>query len=166
MNANLSTPKPRLERLDGRLFLTEENLDRGTMTLLAAARRVEAILRQSIAEEGLTQTEFAMLMEIAYDPGLDVSELRERVSGTVPTVARLLASLDKRGWVSRPKAQTDGRRKSLRLSPEGEALMERILASLRKDMMQVYRRAGEPSVSGALDLLDAVSQLSGESTSS
>ena len=159
MSTNLTSQRPRQDRPDGRLFLTEENLDRGTPTLLAAARRVEVHLRHLVEDRNLSATEFAMLMEIAHDPGLDVSDLRGRVGGTTPTIARLLARLEKQGWVDRPKASRDGRRRALRLSEAGNELMEDVLAAMRKDMTQLYRQAGEPSVTGALDLLHAISQL-------
>ena len=162
MSSNLPPIKPRPERLDGRLFLTDENLDRGTLTLLAAARRLEVYMRQLVETKGLSQTEFAMLMEIAHEPGLDVSDLRTRVGGTTPTIARLLARLEKDGWVDRPKANRDGRRRALRLSPDGDALVEEALSALRKNMTQIYRQAGEPSVTGAMDLLASVSHFSPE----
>lgn len=162
MSSNLPPNKPRYERLDGRLFLTDENLDRGTLTLLAAARRIEVHLRQLVDAHGLSSMEFSMLMEITHDPGLDVSDLRARVGGTTPTVARLLARLEKDGWVERPKANTDGRRRALKLSIAGEDLVDKALSSIRKDMTAIYRQAGEPSVTGAMDLLDAVSKLSPE----
>ena len=100
MNMNLPISKPRADRPDGRLFLTEENLDRGTLTLLAAARRVDLVLRQAAPDADLSQTELSILTEIARNPGLDVSELRRRLGGTTPTIARLLAGVEKKGWLT------------------------------------------------------------------
>lgn len=159
MSVNPLSNKPRAERLDGRLFLTEENLDRGTLTLLAAARRIEVRLRHAISSARLSDTEVAILMEIANAPGLDVASLRQRVGGTTPTIARLLAGLEKRDLLERPKAHSDGRRKALRLSPEGETLIGNALAAIRKDMTHVYRQSGEPSVSGAIELLQTITEI-------
>ena len=160
---NLPISKPRADRPDGRLFLTEENLDRGTLTLLAAARRVDLVLRQAAPDADLSQTELSILTEIARNPGLDVSELRRRLGGTTPTIARLLAGVEKKGWVSRPKARSDGRRKALQLTSEGQTLIDTMLSDIRKDMTRIYRQAGEPSVSGALELLEAIVTASGDS---
>tara|TARA_Y100000052_G_scaffold27605_1_gene37585 strand:- start:16683 stop:17177 length:495 start_codon:yes stop_codon:yes gene_type:complete len=158
--------KSRAERPDGRLFLTEENLDRGTLTLLAAAKRVSVLLRHAAGETELSALEFDILMEIAHDPGLDVAQLRQRVGGTTPTIARLLAKLEKDGWIVRPKAERDGRRKALRLSESGINFVDGMLATIRKDMTHIYRQAGEPSVTGAMELLGGVSELSADIESS
>ena len=164
MSVNSFPNKPRSERLDGRLFLTEENLDRGTLTLLAAARRIEVQLRYALADAGLSQTEIAVLTEITVDPGLDVKSLRDRVGGTTPTIARLIAGLEKKGLLHRPKAESDARRRALQLTQSGATLMDKALSDIRKDMMQVYRQSGEPSVTGAIELLQTITSIRGESS--
>ena len=164
---NMRTPagKLRTDRPDGRLFLTDENLDRGALILLAAARRIEVRLRQAVADTGLTPLQLSILMELSHAPGIDVSELRARVGGTTPTIARILAELEKAGWLIRPKSDGDGRRRALRLSEAGNALIDDALASVRKDLTHVYRQAGEPSVSGALEVLDAMTEIPAEARS-
>jgi DNA-binding MarR family transcriptional regulator len=103
-------------------------------------------------------------MELSFAPGIDVGELRKRVGGTTPTIARILAELEKENWVVRPKSDGDGRRRALRLSEAGNRQIDDALASVRKDLTLVYRQAGEPSVSGALELLDAMSEIPTEET--
>lgn len=156
MSVNSFPNKPRAERLDGRLFLTEENLDRGTLTLLAAARKIEVQLRRSISDAGLSATEVAVLTEICLEPGIDVSSLRDRVGGTTPTIARILAGLEKQELIDRQKAEGDARRRALRLTRQGMGLIDHALAAIRKDMTQVYRQSGEPSVTGAIELLQTI----------
>ena len=162
MNMKPLTGRSRFERPDGRLYLTEENLDRGSLTLLAAARRVSVLLRQALETTELSSLEFDILMEIAHDPGLDVSQLRQRVGGTTPTIARLLAGLEKQGWIIRPKAERDGRRRALRLSENGINFVDGMLASIRKDMTDINRQAGEPSLTGALSLQEEISELTAD----
>lgn len=160
MSVNLPPGKPRPERTDGRLFLTEENLDRGTLTLIAAARRMEVRIRKALEEHKLSPVELSMLLEIAQHPGLDVAGLRDRLGGTTPTIARVLAGLEKADLIERPKAASDGRKRALRLSVNGQKIIDQGLNGVRRDMMHVYRQSGEPSVTGALDLLDYVTRIS------
>ncbi len=162
MSVNLPYGKPRPERVDGRLFLTEDNLDRGALTLLAAARRLETRMRQGADKAGLSPVQFAILSELRHAPGIDVTELRTRLGGTTPTIARLLGELDKKGLIIRPRHQSDARRRALDLSETGRALIDAALDSIRQDMTRVYRNAGEPSVSGALDLLEAIAGIAAE----
>ena len=156
MSVNLPSGKQRTDRVDGRLFLTDENLDRGTLALLAAARRIEVRMRATIRDANISLPQLAMLMELRHAPGLDVAGLRQRLGGTVPTIARLLGELDKSGLVRRPRSGQDGRKRALELSDTGEALVEKCLSEIRPDLTRVYRNAGEPSVTGALDLLAAI----------
>lgn len=164
MSVNLPFGKQRPDRIDGRLFLTDENLDHGALTLLAAARRLEVRMRDAAEELGLSPVQFAMLLELRRAPGLDVAELRARIGGTVPTIARLLGLLDKQGFINRPRSGDDGRRRALTLTEKGQTLIDDGLARIRPDMTRVYRGAGEPSVSGALDLLDTIAALTTQDT--
>lgn len=166
MSVNSFPNKPRADRLDGRLFLTEENLDRGTLTLLAAARKIEVQLRRALADADLSATEIAVLTEISLDPGMDVASLRDRVGGTTPTIARLLAGLEKQNLIDRPKAEGDARRRALQLTPKGAELIDNALVAIRKDMTQVYRQSGEPSVTGAIELLQTIIAIPGEPSKS
>ncbi|MFC6196550.1 MarR family winged helix-turn-helix transcriptional regulator [Ponticaulis profundi] len=138
--------------------MTDENLDRGMLLLMAASRRLDVRLRSLVADEGLSPLEFSILMELLYDPGIDVTELRTRLGSTTPTIARVIAGLEKKDLILRPRQTGDGRRRALQLSERGNTLLLSAFAHLRKSMTQVYRQAGEPSVSGALDLLEAVAE--------
>lgn len=160
MSANLPYGKQRADRVDGRLFLTDENLDRGMLSLMAAARRIENHMREMAQKSRVSQSELSVLLELRHAPGIDVAELRERLGGTTPTIARLLGELNRKHLIERPRNSEDGRRRSLTLSGQGNLLMDELLASLRKDMIGIYRTAGEPAVSGALELLQAVSEIS------
>lgn len=159
MNTNPPFGRPRPDRVDGRLFLTDDNIDRGTLAVISAARRLESRMRTLAKSEGVSSAQLPILLELAHAPGIDVTELRQRLGGTTPTIARLLGELDKLELIERPRKTDDGRRRALALSEKGQALMAKALSGTRKDMANVYRNAGEPAVSGALDLLQAVSEL-------
>lgn len=159
MSVKLPYGKPKTDRHDGRLFLTDENLDRGALLLMSASRRLETRLRKVAEAEGISSPQLSVLLEIKSTPGLNVADLRNRLGGTTPTIARLLGELDKKGLITRPRNVSDGRQRALGLSDTGDHIIERALASLRRDLTQVYRNAGEPSVSGALELLGSIADL-------
>lgn len=156
---NISYRPYRHDRIDGRLFLTDENLDRGALTLIAAANKLAIRMRRVAEAKDLTESQFRVLLAIAQKPGLDVATLRAQLGGTVPTIARLLGELDKLGMIERPQSVSDRRKRALALSDTGQDLLNDALNDIRADMTAIYRGAGEPAVSGALDLLDAVTGL-------
>ncbi len=164
MSVNLPYGKSRPDRVDGRLFLTDDNLDRGALMLMSAARRIEARLRQVATAAEVSAPQLSVLLEIRNTPGLSVTDLRDRLGGTTPTIARLLGELDKKGLISRPRSKSNGRQRALTLSDAGDAIVNDALASIRKDLTGVYRSAGEPSVSGALELLEAIAALADKGT--
>ncbi|WP_369202971.1 MarR family winged helix-turn-helix transcriptional regulator [Streptomyces sp. PU-14G] len=68
----------------------------------------------------LTGPQFAVLTTVRAYPGSDQSSLASAVALDTSTMADLAQRLDKRGLLERRTASTDGRRKLLYLTAEGE----------------------------------------------
>lgn len=144
---------------DTRLYLRDEELDRGVGLILASERALAVASERERKVARLSPSELRALMTIRHMPGLDVSSLRTRLSTTVPTCARLLAGLDARGLILREAAGGgDRRRRKLTLSPEGEALVEPIAEAMRSALREAYRQAGAEAVAGARSLLEAFAE--------
>ncbi|MEO0464918.1 MAG: MarR family transcriptional regulator [Pseudomonadota bacterium] len=141
---------------DTRLYLRDEELDRGVGLILAGERRLADVCETVRKDTGLSRSELQALLAIHYQPGLTVSDLRARLATTVPTCARLLAALDARGLVDREVGGEDRRQRQLRLSAEGLALCDPVAAALRKALSLAYRDAGPERVVGARALLEAL----------
>ncbi len=86
-------------RVDPRLFLREEELDNGIALLLASERIISDITRKAQRQTGLNASGLRLLMTIRFEPGLTVTELRDKMGATTPTIARLLGELDKKNLV-------------------------------------------------------------------
>jgi DNA-binding MarR family transcriptional regulator len=143
---------------DPRLYLRDAELDRGVMLILAGERALSAAAETTRQSAALSRSEMQVLMAIRYQPGLNVGQLRERLAATVPTLARILGTLDERSLIQRPRAGQDRRQRSLTLSPEGIALTEPLASAMRERLKQAYREAGPDQVSGARRLLEALSR--------
>lgn len=141
---------------DARLFLRDEELDNGVGLVLASERALVRASETTRRAAGLSRPELQVLLAIRYQPGLDVSTLRQRLSATVPTLARLLAKLDQRGLVERDAKGEDRRRRQLRLSAAGETLTDPIAAAMRAKLRAAFREAGMEQVAGARTLLDVL----------
>ena len=148
-----------MQAADTRLYLRDEELDRGVGLILTSERALTAAAEHGRKAAELSRSELRALMAIRHRPGLDVTGLRARLSTTVPTCARLLAGLDARGLILRETAGGgDRRRRKLTLSPEGEALVEPIAEAMRSALREAYRKAGAESVAGARALLEAFAE--------
>jgi len=144
--------------VDTRLYLRDEELDRGVGLILAGERALSAAAESARRAAGLSRGEFEILMAIRHGDGLDVSALRERLGATTPTLARILAGLDRRGFITRTPDRADRRRRRLWLSPAGEQAMGPVVEAMRAALRKAYRDAGPGQVSGARALLEALTR--------
>jgi len=141
---------------DPRLFLRDEELDRGVALILASERILSAAADAGRRTAALNRTELQAALAIRAIPGLSVSELRQRLGATTPTMARVLGKLDERGLIRRKKSGQDGRKRKLELSLAGTAIIEPIVVAMRNSLRSAYRRAGSEQVAGARAVLEAL----------
>lgn len=141
---------------DPRLYLRDEELERGVGLILAGERALSAAAEDARQAAGLSRSEMQALMAIRFQPGLSVSQLRTHLAATVPTMARIVGTLDERGLIERPRAGRDRRRRALVLSQAGSHITAPLASAMRERLKQAYRKAGPDPVSGARRLLEAL----------
>lgn len=149
-SVNLNRP------FDPRLFLIEQELDRGAGLLLSGADELSRAAQQAARKSGLNKAEMHVLMSIRYRPGRTVSEVRTQLGMTVPTFARILTQLDRRGLIERERQAADGRRRRLNLSESGEAVTTPVAEAVRERLGMAFRAVGPEAVAGARLLLEAL----------
>ena len=126
----------------------------GTLSENAVASSIRWKARH---KAGLSKPELQILMAIRYAPGQTVGDLRESLSMTVPTFARIIGELDKRGLIEREREQvSDKRRRTLTLSEAGTTLTTQITIVLRERLRLAYQSAGPDAVEGARKVMDAL----------
>lgn len=156
MPTEVNRSAPNARPLDSRLFLRDEELDRGAALILSAERRLAAAVASEIKRADLSRSELDILIILHGQPGTTVSEVRDQLGLTVPTCARLLGRLDRRGLLDKNPTRKDARRRHLSLSDKAEILMQPILAALRDALRPAYRNAGAEHVSGARTILELI----------
>jgi len=142
---------------DPRLFLRDEELDRGVALILAGERALSMAAESGRRTASLNKTELEALLAIRAKSGLSVGELRAQLGATTPTMARVLGKLDERGLIRRKKSGQDGRKRKLELSLSGEAITDPIAEAMRNVLREAYRSAGGEQVAGAHSVLEALS---------
>lgn len=134
--------------MEGRLFLHDDELDAGAALVLALEKRLQAATEAAMARALVNRAECELLMAVRAFPGLTVSQMRERLAMTVPTFARLLGGLDRRGLIVKGRAGRDGRARTLSLSEAGKMLTAPIAQALRDVLRPAFRTAGAENVAG------------------
>ncbi|KCZ92675.1 MarR family transcriptional regulator [Hyphomonas johnsonii MHS-2] len=151
-DVNLNRP------FDPRLFLMDQELDRGVGLLMAGARELVSAAETARKKAGLSKPEMQILIAIRFDPGRTVSQMRDALGMTVPTFARLIGALDTRGLIERERQENDGRRRKLTLSDAGVTLTTPIAIVLRERLRLAFRAAGPDAVAGMRIALEALAK--------
>lgn len=97
------------------------------------------------------------LIAIRFAPGPSVSALRDQLDATVPTFARILGELDRKGLIERRPSRIDARQRTLYLTTEGKRMTDPSAIAMRNTLREAYRRAGASAVAGARAVLEALS---------
>ena len=97
-----------------------------------------------------------MLSQIGQWPGLTMRDLVELTGTSKQALSRVAKDLEARGFISTQKGVSDQRRRELRPTTQGVALIERVDAILAKGMAEAYSGAGRDAVTGFWRVLEGL----------
>jgi DNA-binding MarR family transcriptional regulator len=107
----------------------------------AALRRFARGSERAARHWGLTPQRYQLLLMIKGAPSRDerstVTELAERLQLAQSTVTELVGRAEEAGLVRREPSAADGRVAHLRLTPEGERLLDGAFAELEADRQRL-----------------------------
>lgn len=100
---------------------------RATISLVIVARRWRALLDERLRTIGQSAARMEALAAIINSPSLSAQvEIAKRLRIEGPTMTRMLDTLEADGLVERLPDPSDRRTKQLRLTPDGERVLEQI----------------------------------------
>lgn len=124
------------------------------ISLLRAREAVMSHFRPMLAHHDVTEQQWRVV-RVIYEAGtLDASEVAERAFILAPSLTRMIRSLEERGFISKHKDESDGRRVLLRIAPAGEALIHEVTPDSRKIYAEIEARFGRQRMDALLELLD------------
>ncbi|HXB04262.1 MAG TPA: MarR family transcriptional regulator [Candidatus Angelobacter sp.] len=95
--------------------------------LLRRALQAMNLLWDHEVSHVITSPQFAALNALYGEPPLDQRTLGERISLDRSTMAEVVARLSARGLIKTARDATDGRRKTIRLTPKGVATLQHLI---------------------------------------
>ena len=142
--AEIKQTKP-FESLRDELWL---NLSRTTAVI---GHEVEQRLRP----HGLSPTQYNVLRILrgAGEPGLMQCEIGERLVAQVPDVPRILARMEKAGWIERARGTVDRRVVRATLTAVGLKLVNDLDATMRETETSLFPAMSEAEMRKACELL-------------
>ncbi len=124
--------------------------------LAAAAARVSRVFAERYREEfGISIPEWRVLAHLHHTGPVSVRDIEARADMEKSKVSRAASRLEKAGYIEKAVNDSDRRLLQLKLTPEGRALMRRILPVAMQFQAEIRDRLG-PAAEGldaALDLL-------------
>jgi MarR family 2-MHQ and catechol resistance regulon transcriptional repressor len=95
------------------------------VALARCAASVSRVSARDIQRYGLTQAQFAVLEVLHHKGPMRLCSIGEKLLVTSGNITFVADQLEKAGWLRRQRSTTDRRVTIARLTPRGEALMER-----------------------------------------
>jgi len=124
--------------------------------LVAAANRASrAFAERYRAEFGITIPEWRVLAHLNHAGAVSVRDIEARVDMEKSKVSRAASRLEEAGYITKQVHGTDRRLLELRLTPEGRALVARLLPVANAYQQEMLERLGDaaPGLVRALDVL-------------
>lgn len=119
------------------------------------------VLLQLLAAHDVTEQQWRVLRVLSEAGPIEATELADRASVLQPSLTRIIKTLEGRKFITRNKAQGDGRCVVLAIAPTGSALIEVLSPERRVIYDDIERRFGRERLEHLLDLLEIL--IDGES---
>ncbi|BCG84641.1 homoprotocatechuate degradation operon regulator, HpaR [Mesorhizobium sp. 113-3-9] len=126
------------------------------MALLHAREAVMARFRPMLAAHDVTEQQWRVLRVLSEAGPVEATELADRASVLPPSLTRIIKALEGRKFITRNKAEGDGRRVVLTIAPAGSALIRALSPERRVIYDDIEHRFGHERLQQLLDLLDTL----------
>jgi DNA-binding MarR family transcriptional regulator len=148
------------ERLRAELKQSKPFASKAEEALLNMERTADCfrrIIQQTLKPFGITATQFNALRILrgAFPKGLPCSELGSRLVSSDPDITRLLDRLAREGLAVRHRDTGDKRVVLTTISPEGHALLERVVPVIDEEVRQLMAHMADGQLGQLIDLLEA-----------
>ena len=124
-----------------------------------------ALFAEECAEFDLTSVQYAALVAIKANPGVDATRLSHLIAFDRSTLGGVLERLEAKGWVLRSPSPSDRRVKLLRLTLDGERLLRRVEPAVRRVQQRLLEPLAPPDRAALLRLLTRLADVHNDVTS-
>ena len=116
-------------------------------------------IRGMLSDVGVTEQQWRVLRVLDERGTLDPTEIAERSCLLLPSLTRILATLDEKGLVTRARHPTDRRKQLITITPAGAKLIHDTLSVCQRLHAWLVDRFGRAKLDQLLDLLNELDSL-------
>lgn len=140
-----------------RLYLRDEELLAGLAALMDATAALKAASEPRRREFDLSWADLRALLAAAQGDQT-IMDLAARLSVTKQALTKTIDGLEARRLVVRERDRRDGRRRLVRPTGAGEALLRDATQAMRARLGEAYRAVGGEAVAGSDQVLAAITR--------
>lgn len=142
---------------DVRLILREEELDASVELFVLAEAALWSTAEAALQDHpsGLGRGHYRAALLLKRRPGIGVHELAQLTGLSKQGASRVLADLERCGFVEKAPGKGDARRRPAQLTAEGGAFEARVSERLRSHLAFAYRSGGLDAALGFRRILAA-----------
>ncbi|MCM2563140.1 homoprotocatechuate degradation operon regulator HpaR [Lutimaribacter sp. EGI FJ00015] len=129
------------------------------IALLRAREKVMGPIRAMLADVGVTEQQWRVLRVLDERGPLDPTEIADRSCLLLPSLTRILQTLEGKGLLSRAPHPTDRRKQVVTITDAGRALIAENLKESQRLNAWLRDSLGAEKLDSLLDLLNELDQL-------
>ncbi|HEY0523011.1 MAG TPA: MarR family transcriptional regulator [Stellaceae bacterium] len=134
--------------------------------LIRRAQQIStALFAEECAEFDLTSVQYAALLAIRTNPGVDATRLSALIAFDRSTLGDVLERLEAKGWVMRTPSPSDRRVKLLQLTLEGERLLRQVEPAVQRVQQRLLEPLALPDRATMIRLLAQIASVHNDVTS-
>lgn len=130
------------------LYLTPDAARDGLDLVMSAHRKLLEAGDEALKAHGFGRAHHRALRAIARSPGETVSGLLDRLGITKQSLSRVLLALRQNKLIAISQGRVDRRQKQLRLTVEGQAVLDDVESQQRAFIVDAYLASGADAVAG------------------
>lgn len=127
------------------------------IALLRARERVMGPIRTMLADAGVTEQQWRVLRVLEERGAIDATEIARQACLLMPSLTRILQSLEKKHYCTRRAHPTDRRRHLVEITDSGRALIARNIPESNRIFAELEASFGKDRIEALLDLLNDLS---------
>ena len=134
--------------------------------LIRRAQQIStALFAEECAEFDLTSVQYAALLAIRTNPGVDATRLSALIAFDRSTLGDVLERLEAKGWLMRTPSPSDRRVKLLQLTLEGERLLRQVEPAVQRVQQRLLEPLALPDRATMIRLLAQIASVHNDVTS-
>lgn len=128
------------------------------MALLRARESIMEHFRPILRDHDITEQQWRVIRALYDNEGIEITALAEKTLLLMPSLTRILKTLEEQKLVKRLAVEGDNRRKLIQLAARGEALYQKIAPLSEIEYKKIEGRVGTSKLDGLYKLLEGLSR--------